>query len=372
MKILHTGDVHLDSPFSRLDAAHAAARRDDLRAAFVRMMRFARESAVDMILIAGDLFEDTFVSRETTAMLSREFSAFGKPVVIAPGNHDSFCAGSIWEKNLFPENVYVFATSALTRFSFDGVDVYGYAFTEPSMNFSPLSGVRVSNPSHINLLCAHGDLTSPLSVYCPLTRADIAAFGADYTALGHIHNPEDIVANGTRAYAYCGCLEGRGPDEVGMKGGVLVEIEKEGPVASVRAQRIRFSARRYERLEIDCTGADTLAFIEESLQREIEKHGFGADTLLRAALRGAVSPSLVIDSRTLQTRFSGLFSLEIRDETIPQLDADAFENDRTVRGAFWRAMREKIENAPPEEREIAVRALRYGLAAIAGENISDL
>lgn len=374
MKILHTGDIHLDSPFSRLDAARASSRRDDLRTVFVNMMRYARENGIDMVLIAGDLFEDKFVSRETIAMMIREFSAYGKPVIIAPGNHDCVCAGSIWEKNVFPDNVCIFTDPALSYFPFDqyGADVYGYAFTSPNKADCPFSGARVNDPDRINILLGHGDTTSPLSNKCPITKNDIVSFGADYTALGHIHNPGAIVTDGTSAYAYCGCPEGRGPDEIGSKGAVVVEIEKTNGITRVAAKRIRFSRRRYERCEIDCTGADTLAFIEDAIAGEIEKSGFGADTLLRATLTGAVSPSLVIDARALQTHFSSLFSLEIIDETIPQLDAHEFENDRTVRGAFYRAMREKIETASPREREIAVRALRYGLAAIAGENISDL
>ena len=373
MKILHTGDIHLDSAFSRPDSVGASSRRDELRKTFTRMMRYARENGIDMILIAGDLFEDSFISRETIAMMIREFSAFGKPIVISPGNHDCASPGSIWEKNVFPENVYVFTEPTLSYFAFDqyGADVYGYAFTSPSRTDCPLNGAEVNNPDRINLLCAHGDTSSPLSSYCPITKADIAAFGAEYAALGHIHNPESIVSDGSRAYGYCGCLEARGPDETGKKGAIVVDMQKKNGIAHVTAQRIRFSSRRYERLSLDCTGADTLAFIEDALVREIEKNALGADTCLRAVLTGAVSPSLIIDKRALGTRFSQLLSLEVLDETIPQLDAHEFENDRTVRGAFYRAMREKIENASPREREIAVRALRVGLAAIAGENISD-
>ena len=315
MKILHTGDIHLDSSFSRPDAKGAQSRRDELRTTFIRMMRYARENGIDMILIAGDLFEDSFISRETLAMLIREFSAFGKPIVISPGNHDCAAPGSIWEKNVFPENVYVFTEPTLSYFAFDqyGADVYGYAFTAPSRTDCPLSGASVNNPDRINLLCAHGDMSSPLSSYCPITKADLAAFGAEYAALGHIHNPEGIVSDGSRAYAYCGCLEGRGPDEVGPKGAVVVDIQKKNGMAHVTAQRVRFSSRRYERLAIDCTGADTLMFIEDALAEEIGKNALGADTCLRAVLTGAVSPSLVIDKRSLATRFSQLLSLEILD-----------------------------------------------------------
>ncbi len=374
LKILHTGDIHLDSPFSRLDARRAEIRRGELRAAFSAMMRFAREHAVDLILIAGDLFDNESVTRETVALLTREFSLFAGKIVISPGNHDCITPGGVWEKTVFPDNVTVFREPTLTRLSFDDLqtDVYGCAFVSPERTDSPLTGERIADPSRINLLCLHGDTASPLSHYGPLTKAEILGFGAEYAALGHIHNPGEIVNTGSAAYGYCGCLEGRGPDEVGLKGAVLAEITKNSGTSAVRTRRIRFCRRHYEQAEIDCTGADTLTAVESAVAAEITRRGFGEDTLLRVTLTGAVSPSLVVDTRALAARFPDLFDLTIRDRTTLQLTAGQFENDRTVRGAFYRAMLEKIENGSPEEREIAVRALRYGLAAIAGENISDL
>lgn len=374
LKILHTGDIHLDSPFSRLDARRAEIRRGELRAAFSAMMRFAREHAVDLLLIAGDLFDNESVTRETVALLTREFSLFPGKIVISPGNHDCITPGGVWEKTSFPENVTVFREPTLTRLSFDELqtDVYGCAFVSPERTDSPLTGAHAADPSRINLLCLHGDTASPLSHYGPLTKTEILGFGAEYAALGHIHNPGEIVSTGASAYGYCGCLEGRGPDEVGLKGAVLVEITKNAGTAAVRTRRIRFCRRHYEQAEIDCTGAETLTAIESAIAAEISRRGFGEDTLLRATLTGAVAPSLVVDTRALAARFPELFDLTIRDRTTLQLTAGDFANDRTVRGAFYRAMLEKIENGSPEEREIAVLALRYGLAAIAGENISDL
>ncbi|MBR2848071.1 MAG: DNA repair exonuclease [Clostridia bacterium] len=374
LKILHTGDIHLDSPFSKLDARRAEIRRGELRTSFISMMQYARKNAVDLILIAGDLFDTEFVTRETMALITREFSLFEGSIVISPGNHDCYAPGSVWERTAFSDNVYIFTEPTLSCFSFDtlGADVYGYAFTSPERTDCPLSGAEVNDPTRINLVCAHGDLASPLSRYSPISRSDIVSFGADYTALGHIHNPGAITKEAGAVYGYSGCLEGRGPDEIGPKGAVLLEIDKVGTEAEVHARRIRFSKRRYEEAQIDCTGAETLTAVESAMADEIERRGFGEDTLLRAVLTGAVSPSLIVDTRALQSRFSDLFSVEIRDNTVPFLDPGEFENDRTVRGAFYRAMLEKIESGSPREREIAVLALRYGLAAIAGENVSDL
>ena len=70
LKILHTGDIHLDSPFSKLDARRAEIRRGELRTSFISMMQYARKNAVDLILVAGDLFDTEFVTRETMALMA--------------------------------------------------------------------------------------------------------------------------------------------------------------------------------------------------------------------------------------------------------------------------------------------------------------
>ena len=374
LKILHTGDIHLDSPFSHLDERRAEVRRREVRASFSAAMTYARENGVDLVLIAGDVFDGDFVTRETAALLQREFSALRCPVVIAPGNHDFFSQASIWARASFPENVHIFRRAEVEKFSFDELhcDVYGYAFTAPELTECPLSGHSPDDPARINLLCAHGDTSSPLSRYCPLTRAVLRDFGADYAALGHIHNPGSIECRDGTVCAYCGSLEARAPDETGEHGAILAEITKEDGVASVRAERIRFSRRRYESLSVDVTGADTLAFVEEKLARAAAEAGCGEDTLLRAELRGSVEPGLVVDTKALEASLPELFAVSVTDETVPAIPMRELENDRTVRGEFCRVLLEKIENGSPRERRIAAMALRCGLAAMAGEDIGGV
>ena len=373
LKILHTGDIHLDSPFARLDARKAEIRRSELRAAFSAMFSYARTNGVDMILLAGDVFDRDFVTRETLAWMLREFEMTECPIVIAPGNHDCAAPGSIWTKPIFPKNVHIFLSPTVEKFSFDelGVDVYGYAFVSPEMTECPLNGTHADNPARINLLCAHGEIGVPLSRYCPISRAALNDFGADYAALGHIHNAPQTEQIGNTLAAYCGCPEGRAFDEPGIKGAVLCEIEKENGRADVHLKRIRFSRRRYENETADCTGAETLAEIEERIGACIAENGYGEDTLLRIVLQGSVSPALIVDANALRARFPQLFFLEVRDETLPAISPRDFENDRTVRGEFYRTLAAKMESGTPDERKIAAMALRYGLSAIAGENISE-
>lgn len=56
VKIMHTGDIHLDSPFSSLTSRQAEVRRNELRAAFTSMMTYAKMNNTDLLLIAGRRF----------------------------------------------------------------------------------------------------------------------------------------------------------------------------------------------------------------------------------------------------------------------------------------------------------------------------
>ncbi len=107
------------------------------------------------------------------------------------------------------------------------------------------------------------------------------------------------------------------------------------------------------------------------IRNAVSEGKLGSDTLLRLILTGNVSPELVINTKELEeTVGQGLFYIEIIDRTLPLYDVQALENDPTIRGAFFREMRPCLESGTPEERAIAAKALRAGLLALAGEDIS--
>ncbi len=374
MKILHTGDIHLDSPFAGLSPGAARQRRSDLRTAFSDMIAFARQQAVDLVLIAGDLFDKIYVTRDTIALLCREFASLHCPVVIAPGNHDPADDKSIWNKKIFPENVYVFTTSEFSCFSFDTLHccVYGYAFESASLHTCPLEGQAVKDPTKINILCAHGDATSPISTYGPLPSGALEAFGADYCALGHFHNPENATAALTVPGAYCGCLEGRDFGETGVKGAVLVTLEKEGSNAVLDWKRVRFCRKVYEQRTLQLDGTAEQDDVESALRALLQETGFGTDVLLRVILTGSIDPSLSINTAALTAIETNLAALEIRDATMPTWNAQLLQNDQGIRGEVYRLLLPKLEDADPSVRETGRNALRYAMAALSGEELPTL
>ena len=362
LRILHTGDVHLDSPFSGLDPSFAEVRRNELRAAFTSMLHYAKCEKVDMILIAGDLFDADFVTYETLSLIKREFESIKCPIVISPGNHDYASESSVWSRFAFPDNTYIFTHDELEFFDFPklGVRVWGWAFTSRTMEASPIAGKKADG-EYINLLCGHGDLVSSRSGTCPLTVRELEAFGADYAALGHIHNPKEY----TDRIAYCGCLEGRSFDEEGAKGALDVTLDGR----SVTSRKVRFSKRRYKSEKLDVSGAASNGEIADRINEFIVNSRFGDDVILRIYLTGEVSPSFTVNTAVLESASDRVFALEVKDATLPMLDGEQLRRDPTLRGELYRVLEPALVSDDPKERSLAAEALRVGLAAIAGESI---
>ena len=65
LKVIHTADIHLDSPFSLENAETAALRREELREMFRRLCRYIGDQKADLVLIAGDLFDTEKVTRSS-------------------------------------------------------------------------------------------------------------------------------------------------------------------------------------------------------------------------------------------------------------------------------------------------------------------
>ena len=88
LKILHTADLHLDSPFEGLSAGKAAMRRGEQRQLLGRLSALVQCEGVQLVLLPGDLLDSDKPYFETGEELAQCLGAMGVPVFIAPGNHD--------------------------------------------------------------------------------------------------------------------------------------------------------------------------------------------------------------------------------------------------------------------------------------------
>lgn len=372
MRILHTGDLHLDSAFSSFGKKDAEQYRELGRELLKNVFDCAKHEKCQMILIAGDLFDSKFVSNDTRMLFLSLVRGIDIPVVIAPGNHDPYSENSFYslvEKEDI-SNLYIFSTSELQVFDFDDlrVRVFGYAFTSPILNESPLLTAEMPEDNgYLKLFCAHTDLDSPLSRYAPMSLSEIQRFGFAYSALGHIHN-RDEKEDAEGRVRYCGFVEGRSFDEIGEGGVFVVDVDE----CSCDARKIDLSSRAFYIDEFNIS--PDRPYVVEEICTYLSEQNYSGGTYLRLILTGMADRETVknIKLSIEEMRESAqLEYLEIEDSTLPILDGKYLEKDVTVRGEIYRTLLPSLTSADLAERRKAILALKIALAAIDSNNIFD-
>ena len=359
VKIVHAADFHLDSAFGALSAEQARQRRRESRELLTRLSNYVNQNGVDLVLLAGDLFDSDTTYRETLEALSEALGAMQARVFIAPGNHDPYSAKSPYATLPWPENVHVFTSKTVERVELPelGCAVYGAAFTAPVQDESLLAGFRALEDDFIHLMVLHGDISATESRYDPLTKEQIKESGIDYLALGHTHQFGGFLREGQTTYAYSGCPEGRGFDELGEKGILTGTVER----GKAELSFVPFARRRYEILNVDVTGRsaeDALrAALPDATVRDIYRIIFTGETDERG-----------LDLKSIEEQFApDFFHLELRDETRIGEDVWARAQEDSLRGLFLRELRTKFDVASSDDERAKISlAARFGLAALDG------
>lgn len=357
-KFIHAADFHLDSAFGALTAQQAAARRRESRELVFRLANYVNTHGISLVLLAGDLLDGTSVFRETGEQLAAALGSMKAQVCIAPGNHDWWGAGSVWETVDWPGNVHIFKENTLTDLELPQLNavVHGAAFTAPEQAGSLLAGFTAPEDGKVHLGLLHGDTGDTESRYDPLRREEIAASGLTYLALGHVHKRMEPETAGKTLWAWPGCLEGRGFDELGEKGFYEGTVSDGGTVSLAF---VPFARHRYEIIKVDVTGREPRSAVEAALPEET------AGDLYRVILTGETGEQGADAAAIREALADRFYALEVRDHTRMAQDVWARAGEDSLRGLFLQALRTKFQSAgTEEERETITQAARFGLAAL--------
>ena len=351
LTILHGADFHLDAPFAALPPDKARQRRAEQRELLDRLAGLVGEEGADLVLLSGDLLGSGQTYQETVEALSRTLGQMEVPVFIAPGNHDCCGPRSVYANTPWPDNVHIFSTVAVESVALPqlGCTVHGAAFTTPQADRSPLMGFTAPRDGQIHLMALHGDVEGR-GRYGPIDPADIAASGLTYLALGHIHACSGLRRAGDTWWAYPGCPEGRGFDETGEKGVLLVQVG-DGP-DEVAARFVPLAGRRYEIVEADVTGAESAA---QALAAVLPAQPCGhCCRILLTGQRAFGPPDLAALTAQAQPYY---FSVTLRDQTRELRDLWARAGEDSLTGLVLRQL--KAGGGPS-----AQLAARFALAAL--------
>lgn len=344
MKVIHCADVHLGAGISSFGAI-GVTRAAEIKNTFMNILRLCRDEAADYLLIAGDLFDSAIPPQGLVKEVAEGFAGIpGTKVIITPGNHDCAVAGSCYlNRELWSDNVYIFSDKwSHVEFPEDGVRVFGGGFTsvyqiEPLLDFEQ----GCPGDGFINIGVLHGDLVSAggESNYNPVTERQIGESGLDYLALGHIHARSGLKRAGRTVYAYAGCPEGRGFDELGEKGVYVGTVDKTGCHMEFR----RMCRRIYAEEEVDISRAGDSREAAFYIQKHLEKYGEDyRKNLYKIILTGKVQDGALLSEEDIGAA-AETFYIRIKNETRRNVDYERVAGQRNLKGMFVGKMLEKIK-----------------------------
>ena len=357
MKIIHTSDIHIDSPLtSRLPADKVRARRRELLSNFGRLVSQARLDGAEAIIIAGDLFDGEKVSKKAleTALDVIE-GAVETTFFYLPGNHEGDAVAS--SGKALPENLKIFGRD-WTYFTLGGVTFAGRSEICEGM-FDNLS----LSPDTKNVVVLHGELVDRTSAPESIGIKDAAEKNIDYLALGHYHSYARSVIDYRGVAVYCGTPEGRGFDEAGEKGYVLMNVSDRGIESGFKP----FAKRKLHILPVDISGATRPSDLSERVRRAVM--GISPDDMVRVELCGRFSPDLWKDTEALEGESGGRFYyFEVKDSSRIAINPEDYKYDKSLKGEFIRTV---SADASLDERT-KERVIQCGINALMGEDLFDI
>jgi DNA repair exonuclease SbcCD nuclease subunit len=353
IKILHSADWHLDSPLQGHTPEQTVRLRQALLQLPGKIAALCRTHNCDLLLLSGDLF-DGRCSEESYRTVYDALEEAGIPVFISPGNHDPLGAESPWQTRLWPANVHIFTKNQPDSVAVPHLDcrVYGAGFTGmdcPGL----LEGFRAEQLERYAIGVFHGDPTQVSSHYCPITAQQVKDSQLDYLALGHIHKG-DSFRQGNTLCAWPGCPMGRGYDEGGEKGVLLVTVDD-----TAQAQFIPLNTPRFHDLQV-VAGDDPMQTLGGVLP------AIGNEDFYRITFTGT---SAGLDLISLQQQLPQFPNLILRDRTTAPVDIWGSADADTFERMYFKLLKDAMDTPDQQTRETVLLAAKLSRQILDGQEV---
>ena len=354
MKLIHCSDIHLGASMrTHLSIEQAKTRQIELLATFSKMIDYAVENKIGAIIIAGDLFDTAECTPKTRDFLLANIKQAGNvEFFYLPGNHDE---NNIICKSELPQNLHIFSND-WTTFDFGEMKITGAVISNKNI-YSKLN----LNEADYNIVVLHGQ-----EDYSPLSDKDDTVFikelenkNIDYLALGHIHSFSQKPLDKRGTMCYSGCLEGRGWDECGKKGFVVLDIENH----KLSTKFVPFSERTLHEFNVDITELlstqDVINHIAK-LTCDIPSKDF-----VRIVLTGKTTANHSISPKLIKAKLDfKFFYFEVKDKSTISIDLEKYKHDVSLAGEFVKSV-ESSSLSQEEKNEI----VSLGLKILNGEEV---
>lgn len=363
MKLIHCADLHLDSKMTaNLSREKAKIRKNELLNTFNSMINYACENQVDGIIIAGDLYDTKNISATARNTVIGAIKAHPEIVFYyLKGNHDGDSLLNALDE--IPDNLKLF-TDKWNSYIKGNIVITGIELTKE--NYGAIYNSLLLDMENFNIVILHGQESNHKSKdeYLNINLRELKNRGIDYLALGHIHEYREAMLDSRGVYCYPGCLEGRGFDECGEHGFVLLNIDEEK--RTFTRQFVPIAERILYEVEVDITGCMNTAEISDRIGNCLDGAFFESKNMIKIILTGKVDIECEKNVELLVKQFENdYFFLKIDDTSKFAVDYGMFMYDESLKGEFVR--RVMAENDLEDDEKAAI--IRYGIQALSGEEI---
>jgi DNA repair exonuclease SbcCD nuclease subunit len=200
--LVHSSDLHVDD--GRIAAQHGGDGTGGLQA----VLEYARNIQADVVLLAGDTFDNHMVTAATIERAGCVLAEAGVPVVLLPGNHDPVTADSVYTRGGYAGipglSILGLTDDGSIEFDTLRLQIWGNAHRDYH-DMEPLKNPR-PRTTRWQVALGHGHYEPPETWHNPLrpswliSNAMIDATGADYVALGHWDRPAQVGSGTVPAY----------------------------------------------------------------------------------------------------------------------------------------------------------------------------
>jgi DNA repair exonuclease SbcCD nuclease subunit len=317
------------------------------------------EQKADAILLSGDVFDTARVSEKTRrfvgdAVVAHPQLAFFYVAV----NHDA-SVPPLFPDDTPPTNWYAFPDDGWASVMLgDRVQISGTcALASPGI-FDRLPSTA-ADCFHVVML--HGEVVRGEEMgedRIPLKL--LQNRGIDYLALGHEHAMRVEPLDRRGLWAYAGCPEGRGFDECGTKGCLLLDTD--APIDS-RVTFIPTGKRTLHEIPVNIESCGSFSDILDAVKQAVQE--LLPEDMVKVVLTGNVPPELPRDTVHIRQWLKDHFYLcRVKDECRLAIRLEDYQYDVSLKGEFIRTVLASRMNEEQKQRTI-----EYGLRALRGEEV---
>lgn len=349
MKIIHVSDLHLGSKIGSFPKEIANQRKNLIRQRFSYIVNFALKRNIKIIMLTGDIFDSDSPTKKDKDFFYEIIEKNPQiDFLYLKGNHDF----SGTHDKTYP-NLKLF-DNEWKSYRDDNVVISGIELDES--NFKSLYSTLMLDKKDINIVMLHGQIANNISPN-NICLKYLEDKNINYLALGHIHKYQEGILENNSYYVYPGCLVGRGFDETGETGFVVLDIEDK----VITHKFYVCNGDEINEFNVDVTNLKSINEIYNHIKKECN---LLKDNIYRINLIGEIDGSIedLVDDLTYQLK-DDVYFLSLKDKTTKIIDIEKYKSDFSIRGEFVRNVL-KLEDLDKNDK---VKVINLGLRALDGK-----